>query len=258
MNLAKTTKKQVMVTCYDATFARLLCDVDCLDYILVGDSLGMVIQGESSTRKVTVENIRHHTSAVRKGMSLSKSASLPILIADMPFGSCENAEQAITNARHLLAAGADAVKVEGYMDSVVRCLRREGIRVCAHVGLLPQTAETYKVRGRDPSEAEMIFEGALKLEEAGAEWIVLEMVPSSLAERISKAVKIPTIGIGAGPHCAGQVLVLYDLLGLNPQFRPKFLKVYLQGASLVENAVRAFAHDVRNGEFPLSEHSFSS
>lgn len=245
-----------MVTCYDACFARIIADTDSVDSILVGDSLGMVIQGHKSTLPVTMEHMVYHIQAVSRGVAHSKAPKKPLLIGDMPFGSYSNVLEARRNARELVQAGAQMVKVEGPVIDAVRGIREEGISVCGHLGLTPQSIQDYRLQGKTTEEAERIFDEALALEKAGAELLVLEMIPSGLAKAITEVVSIPTIGIGAGAHCSGQVLVLYDLLGLNPDFEPKFLKKFLKGYDLVLSAVRDYSKEVRSSQFPAEINSF--
>ena len=252
----KVASKKVMVTCYDATFAKICADAITFDYLLVGDSLGTVISGESSTTHVGMAEMLHHCKAVAKGLQASKISEKPLLIGDMPIHSYATEEVALKNALLLKDAGCQMVKVEGPVYEIVAALVKKGIRVCGHIGLTPQSIRDYKVQGKTEAEAERLFQEAIHLEKSGCEILVLEMIPSGLAEKITKALKIPTIGIGAGPACDGQVLVLYDLLGLNPEFQPKFLKKYADGYDWVSKALKNYANDVRNLEYPDGSHSF--
>lgn len=249
-------EKLVMVTAYDATFARLL-DQAGVDILLVGDSLGMVVQGQENTLAVTLDQIIYHTQAVRRG------AQRAHVVADLPFMTYQvSAEQALASAGRLLQeGGAHAVKVEGgeALAPTIERLVAAGIPVMGHIGLTPQSVHQmggFKVQGRDAAGARRLVDAARAMEEAGCYSLVLEGMPSELAAHITGQLRIPTIGIGAGPGCDGQVLVCYDLLGLNPQFRPKFVKAYAELHTQVSDAVRAYADEVRRGVFPDEEHSF--
>ena len=243
----KGNEKIAMVTCYDATFARLV-EKAGIDSILVGDSLGMVIKGEENTLNVSLDEVAHHVSAVKRG------ASNPFLIADMPFGSYQSSvEQGIESAVKLIKAGAEAVKVEGgsEVSPLISKLVSFGIPVVAHVGLTPQYVNKFggfAKRGKSEEECRFIMDSALAVEKAGADMIVLEGIPENLAADITKKVKIPTIGIGAGTDTDGQVLVIYDLLGMNADFNPSFLKKYLDLDSLVTNALKEYKKDVVDGK----------
>lgn len=251
----KKSSKHVMVTCYDATFARILSDTEAFDSLLIGDSLGNVIQGESSTVSVTMDQMIYHTKAVARGAA--RATRPPLLIADMPAGSYLSPSLAVENAQALIEVGAQMVKLEGNVSPVVKALVEKDIRVCGHIGLTPQTIHDYKVQGRTQAEAERLMEEAKVLEAAGVELLVLELIPWELAKEITEAVKIQTIGIGAGSHCDGQVLVLYDLLGLNPDFSPKFLKKFADGYQWVKEAASRYSHEVKTGSFPQKENAFS-
>lgn len=241
----KGNEKISMVTCYDATFARLVEKAE-IDSILVGDSLGMVIKGEENTLNVSLDEVAHHVSAVKRG------ASNPFLIADMPFGSYQSSvEKGIENAVKLVKAGTEAVKVEGGSEvcPLISALVTFGIPVVAHVGLTPQYVNKFggfAKRGKSEEECRFIMDSALAVEKAGADMIVLEGIPETLAADITRKVKIPTIGIGAGTETDGQVLVIYDLLGMNADFNPSFLKKYLDLDSLVTNALQEYKKDVVN------------
>ena len=243
----KGNEKIAMVTCYDATFARLV-EKAGIDSILVGDSLGMVIKGEENTLNVSLDEVAHHVSAVKRG------ATNPFLIADMPFGSYQSSvEQGIESAVKLIKAGAEAVKVEGgsEVSPLISKLTSFGIPVVAHVGLTPQYVNKFggfAKRGKSEEECRFIMDSALAVEKAGADMIVLEGIPENLAAEITKKVKIPTIGIGAGTDTDGQVLVIYDLLGMNADFNPSFLKKYLDLDSLVTNALKEYKKDVVDGK----------
>lgn len=247
----------VVVTCYDATFARL-CDAAGADVLLVGDSLGMVFMGGDTTLPVTVEDVLYHTRAVVRG------AEHAHVVADMPFMSYQvSVEDALRNAgRFLKEGGAHAVKLEGgvEMAPVVKKLVSVGIPVMGHVGLTPQSVHAlggFRLQGRDEAAARRISEDAHALAEAGCYAIVLEAIPLELAQQITDELTVPTIGIGAGPHCDGQVLVLYDLLGMDEEFRPRFVKPYESLGARIREAVGRYAAEVRSGEFPAKEHSFA-
>lgn len=253
--LKKDGKKLVVVTAYDVLFAKLV-DAAGVDIVLVGDSLGNVINGFDSTIRVTIDQMVYHGAAVRRGVRRA------LVVVDMPFLSYQASEDsAVMNCGHVLQqTGADAVKVEGGSDEIVKAvgrLTRVGIPIFGHLGFTPQSVRTLgmRIQGREKSEADKIFDEARALEDAGAFALVLELIPSSLAQRITEALTIPTIGIGAGPHCDGQVLVLPDLLGLNEGFAPKFLKKYADLATIVKDAVGAFGDEVRSGAYPDAEHS---
>lgn len=254
--MKKDKKKIVCLTAYDASFAQMIAAAG-VDVLLVGDSLGMVIQGHGSTTPVSIAEIVYHSQCVRRG------APNALIIADMPFLSAANIDLAVTNAGLLMQqGGAEIVKVEGAgkMISVVESLSEQGIPVCGHLGLTPQSVHKlggYKVQGRDEQSAEKILLDATKLEEAGADLLVLECVPEQLAQEISLNISIPTIGIGAGVYCDGQVLVTYDLLGLSHGLRPRFVKDFLAETGDISSAMRKYVEDVRNEKFPASEHSFS-
>ncbi len=246
----------VSLTCYDALFARLL-DANGVDIILVGDSVNQVLAGRDSTLSATLDQMIYHASAVRRGVTRA------LVVVDMPFLTYQiSVEDAIRNTgRVLQETGAQAVKLEGgaAMVPTVAALVERGIPVMGHLGLTPQSIHTlagYRVQGRDQDTATRLMADAEALEAAGAFALVLELVPTALAGRISKTLSIPTIGIGAGAECDGQVLVLHDMLGLNPSFSPKFLRRYATLAETVEAAVEQFGEDVRAGRYPGPEHSF--
>jgi 3-methyl-2-oxobutanoate hydroxymethyltransferase len=245
-----------MVTAYDAPSGRIADDAG-VDLILVGDSAAMVVLGHDSTVPATVDEMIILTRAVNRG------ARRPLVIADLPFGSYQVSDsQALETAiRFVKEAAADAVKLEGAgpMLSRVRALTSAGIPVMGHIGLTPQTATMlggFKAQGRNAAKAVQLYEDALALEAAGCFSLVLEAVPAPVAARITEALSIPTIGIGAGAGCDGQVLVLHDMLGLNPDFSPKFLHRYAELAASVQEAANRFAADVRAGRYPGPEHSF--
>ena len=249
-------EKIAMVTCYDASFARLI-DQTGVEMVLVGDSLGMVIQGHETTLPVTLTDIAYHAAAVARGLTK------PLLIADMPFMSYQ-AEfgAALKNAGLLLKKGnAQSVKVEGGEEVVelVYRMSRVGIPVMGHIGLEPQKVHKYggyKIQGKGAAEERELIKNAKALEEAGCWSLVLEGIPLEVAEKITQSVKIPTIGIASGPHCDGQVLVIYDLLGMNPEFKPRFVKRYAEMGAAVTEAVKNYVDEVRSGKFPDEEHSF--
>jgi 3-methyl-2-oxobutanoate hydroxymethyltransferase len=244
-----------MLTGYDATFARLL-DGAGIDMILVGDSLGMVVKGEQNTLNVSIEQMAYHVAAVAKGVSRAH------VVGDMPFMSYQsNDDDALKNAAKLLQAGASSVKLEGGagIAKTVARLVEAGIPVMGHIGLMPQSVHAmggFVVQGKDAAGRQRVLDDARALEEAGAYAVVLEGIPKDLADEITETLAIPTIGIGAGAGCDGQVLVLYDLLGLNPDFTPKFVKKYIDGASIVGDAVKAYVDEVKRQVFPDDDHSF--
>ena len=254
MSRAEKGEKLTVLTCYDASFARLLTD-NGIDVLLVGDSLGMTVQGHNTTLPVTLEQMAYHTEAVARG-----AAGKAFVVADLPFGSYQkHPEQAFDSASRLMAAGANMVKLEGgaIMVDTVRFLARRGIPVCGHLGLLPQSvnATGYRAQARDTTAAAQLFQDATDLETAGAQMLVLESIPAVLADEVTQHLAIPTIGIGAGPQCNGQVLVLQDLLGLTEK-PPRFAKDFMEGAWNLGAAVRNYVASVKAGEFPGPEHSF--
>ncbi|MDE1885019.1 MAG: 3-methyl-2-oxobutanoate hydroxymethyltransferase [Xanthomonadaceae bacterium] len=248
-------EKIVMLTAYDASFAAQ-CDTAGVDAVLVGDSLGMVVQGHASTLPVSVDDMVYHTAAVARGVESA------LLIADMPFMSFRDADTALRNAGRLLAEGGAAmVKLEGagYVLDVIGALARHAMPVCAHLGLTPQSVHKlggYRVQGKSRDAAAQLVADARAVADAGADLLVLECVPAALAKRITLEIPIPTVGIGAGADCDGQVLVLYDMLGITPGKRPKFSKDFLAGRGSIGDAIRAYAEAVRNGSFPAAEHAF--
>jgi 3-methyl-2-oxobutanoate hydroxymethyltransferase len=261
----KGAQKITMVTCYDATFARLV-DQAGVDMVLVGDSLGMVIQGHENTLPVTVDDILYHGRAVARGFGKIPGKTPPHLTLDMPFMSFQvSPQKALRAAGRLMKEGyAESVKLEGASDEVVRAVERmvaAGIPVVGHVGLTPQSVHAFggfKVQGKTPDRAKEILEESKRLERAGCFSIVLEGMPTPLAAEITKTIAIPTIGIGAGVECDGQVLVLYDLLGMNATFTPKFLKRYASLHETVRGALDTYIREVRDGAFPDEAHSFSA
>jgi len=251
-------KRISMLTAYDSSMARLLscCEVDIL---LVGDSLGMVMLGYDSTVPVTMEEMLHHTKAVRRG------APDAFIIGDMPFGANHTGERdAVMNGiRFLKEGGCDAVKLEGglVMCGVVRALVEAGVPVMAHIGLTPQTASQlggFKLQGRGLDDARRMLAEARGLEAAGAFGLIIECIPDGLAQVITESIAIPTIGIGAGVHCDGQVLVSHDLLGMFDKFTPKFVKKYANLSPIIKESIQQYNQEVKTGAYPDTKHSFSS
>ena len=249
-------EKLAMLTCYDASFAAVLerCGVDL---ILVGDSLGNVLQGRRTTLPVTLEQMAYHTECVSRG------CQKPFVLADLPFGTYqEGPEQAMRSAAALLAAGAQMVKLEGgaYMAETVRFLVERGVPVCAHIGLTPQAVHQlggYRVQGRTEEGAAELHTDAQALEQAGAALVVLEMVPATVAEQLTRSLTtMATIGIGAGPACDGQVLVLHDLLGVFPGHKARFVKNFLTGSDSIDEAIMRYVGDVKAATFPSDEHCY--
>ena len=249
-------RKIVSITAYDASFARLV-DAAGVDFVLVGDSLGMVIQGQRSTLPVSVADIVYHTACVARGLKHA------LLVADLPFQSCATVDRAIDASAAMLAqGGASMVKLEGagVMLAPIRFLSERDIPVCAHLGLTPQSVMKlggYGVQGREDAAAKRLLDDALAVAEAGADMLVLECVPSALAARITERIDIPTIGIGAGPGCDGQILVLHDMLGINSGHRrPRFVRNFMDGAGSIAGAIETYAAAVRDGSFPGPEHGY--
>ncbi|MBV8049505.1 MAG: 3-methyl-2-oxobutanoate hydroxymethyltransferase [Paludibacterium sp.] len=248
-------EKIAMLTCYDASFASLL-DEAGVDILLIGDSLGMVVQAHDSTLPVSLDEMVYHTRCVARG---TKRA---LVLADLPFGSYqESPQQAFASCARLLQAGAHMVKLEGgaFMAETTRFLVDRGVPVCAHIGLTPQFVNTfggYRVQGKSESDADRIFQDAKAHADAGASLVLMECVPADLATRISAAMPVPTIGIGAGPHVGGQVLVLHDMLGVYPGKKARFVKNFLQGADSIQDAVAAYVRAVKDQSFPAPEHCF--
>lgn len=255
--LYQAGEKIVMFTCYDASFARLLdgAGVECL---LIGDSLGNVIQGHDTTLPVTVADIAYHTAAVKRG------SDRPFIIADMPFGSYqESPEQAFRNAVTLMAAGAQMVKLEGgaEMAPTVRFLVSRGIPVCGHVGLTPQSVHVlggYKVQGKGDAAAQRLKADALALQEAGATMIVLEAIPALLATEVTSTLHIVTIGIGAGKDCSGQVMVVHDAFDIPPGKKAKFVRNFMAGANSLHDAACQAVAAVKDGSYPGPEHTYAA
>lgn len=249
-------ERLVMLTAYDFPSARL-AEAAGVDAILVGDSLGMVVLGYDSTVPVTMDEMFHHTKAARRG------APNTFLIADLPFLAYKTPAEALHNAgRFLKEAGADAVKLEGGAEvaPMVDALARAGIGVLGHVGLTPQTASAlggFKRQGMDEESARRALSGAVALEAAGCFGVVLELIPAQLAQLITEHLQALTIGIGAGPHCDGQVLVFHDVVGLFAGFKPSFVKRYAEAGEVIRGALAAYAHEVREGTYPTDAYSFS-
>jgi 3-methyl-2-oxobutanoate hydroxymethyltransferase len=249
-------EKIAVLTCYDASFATLL-ETNGVDVLLVGDSLGMVIQGRESTLPVTIEQMAYHTSCVASG------AQQAFVIADMPFGTSQfSARETFAHAVQLMQAGAEMVKLEGgaEMAETVAFLTSRGIPVCGHIGLTPQSVHQlggYKVQGKGDAAAQKLIKDALALQQTGAGMIVLEAIPAALGAEVTAQLSIPNIGIGAGAACSGQVLVVYDMLGIYPGKKARFVKDFMAGAGSVGQAVANYVAEVKAGTFPATEHSFS-
>ncbi|WP_351076319.1 3-methyl-2-oxobutanoate hydroxymethyltransferase [Shewanella sp. CAL98-MNA-CIBAN-0140] len=249
-------KKFTALTAYDASFAGAF-DSEGVDVLLVGDSLGMVLQGHNDTLPVTIADIAYHTACVKRGVSRA------LLIADMPFMSYSTPEQTMTNATTLMQAGASMVKLEGghWLLESVKMLTERGIPVCAHLGLTPQSVHVFggfKVQGRDVDSAQRILEEAKAIQAAGAQLLVVECIPASLAKAITEALTIPVIGIGAGADTDGQILVMHDVLGISSGYIPRFSKNYLKQTGEIRTAIKAYIDEVANGTFPAEEHTFNS
>lgn len=254
MKMKRKGEKIATVTAYDASFAKLF-DSAGIHAMLIGDSLGMVLQGHDDTLAVTVEQIAYHTRCVAGG---NENA---LLIADMPFMSYATTEQAYQTAAELMQAGANMVKLEGgdWLIDTIKGLTTRGIPVCAHLGLTPQSINVFggfKIQGRKEDKANEMVEHAKALEAAGAQLLVLECIPVDLAERITNAIEIPTIGIGAGPHTDGQILVMHDLIGISAGYIPKFSKNYLSETGNINDAISRYIEEVRDGSFPGPEQVF--
>lgn len=248
-------EKITCLTSYDASFARLV-DQAGVEIMMVGDSLGMVLQGHGSTQPVSVDDMVYHSGCV------SRVRQRAMIVTDMPYQSYCTADDAVSNAKRLVErAGADVVKLEGGREvtDVIKAITDSGIGVCAHLGLLPQsvdTADGYRVQGRDAESADRIHEDALLVQQAGAGMLVLECIPASLGKQITDAIDIPTIGIGAGHDCDGQVLVIYDMLGITSGSRPKFVKDFLKDNGNIRDAIASFVEEVKSGSYPSTEHSY--
>ncbi|SEK83738.1 3-methyl-2-oxobutanoate hydroxymethyltransferase [Nitrosovibrio tenuis] len=248
-------EKIAILTCYDSSFATLLENAG-VDILLVGDSLGNVLQGEESTLPVTLDDMVYHTHCVTRGSSKA------FIMADMPFGTSQvSPEDTFENAAELMAAGASMVKIEGgcVMAETVEFLTRRGIPVCGHIGLTPQSVHQlggYKLQGRTDYQAKQLLEDAVALENAGAGMLLMEVVPASVAKQVTEKLSIPTIGIGAGRDCSAQVLVLYDMLGIYSGKKARFMKNFMSGAGSIHEAAANYVKAVKTGEFPGPEHIF--
>jgi 3-methyl-2-oxobutanoate hydroxymethyltransferase len=248
-------EKIAVLTCYDASFATLM-ESNGVDVLLVGDSLGMVVQGRESTLPVTIEQMAYHTACVVSG------AQQAFVVADMPFGTSQfSARETFAHAVQLMQAGAEMVKLEGgaEMAETVAFLTSRGIPVCGHIGLTPQSVNQlggYKVQGKTDAAAKKLLQDAKALQDAGAGMIVLEAIPAKLGTQATQQLHIPTIGIGAGAGCSGQVLVVYDMLGIYPGKKARFVKDFMPGAGTVAQAVANYVAEVKSGSFPAMEHSF--
>ena len=252
--MKQAREKFAVITTYDATFARLVEEAG-IEVILVGDSLGNVLQGHDSTLPVTLEQMAYHTACVVRG------CSRPLIVSDLPFGSYSTLEQTLASAVTLMQAGAHMVKLEGgeWVTGSITALVERGIPVCAHLGLTPQSVNAFggfKVQGRSDEQADRILQDAKRVEVAGASMLVLECVPRALGEAVSEALTIPVVGIGAGPATDAQVLVLHDLLGLFPS-PPRFVRNFMAGCSDVQSALKEYRQAVCDGSFPADEHCFS-
>lgn len=245
--------KITSLTAYDASFTVLLDQAD-VDILLVGDSLGMVVQGHASTLPVNMQDMLYHTQIVSRGRQQA------FIIADLPFMSSATPLQAAENAALLIQqGGAQMVKLEGAKIEAIEFMVRQGIPVCAHLGLLPQSIYQlgkYTVQGKQEKDAAKILADALKVEQAGAQMLIVECIPATLAQQISKQLSIPVIGIGAGVHCDGQVLVLYDMLDISLGRKPRFSKNYMQQSNSISEAIQSYVAEVREQKFPAQEHSF--
>ncbi len=247
-------EKFACLTAYDASFAQVVSDAE-IEVILVGDSLGMVLQGKSSTVPVTMDEMVYHTQCV------SRSQSKSLLISDMPFMSYRTEELAMENATRLMQAGAEVIKLEksGHIVPTIQRLTDYGIPTCAHIGLAPQQVHKlggYRVQGREQEQADLMKQEALDLQQAGADLLLIELIPAPLAAEICALVDIPVIGIGAGPDTDGQILVLHDMLGITPHTPPKFVKNFMPEASSIQQAIELYGQAVRSGRFPAPEHCF--
>jgi 3-methyl-2-oxobutanoate hydroxymethyltransferase len=254
--MKQAKEKIACLTAYDASFAQLL-EKTGVDVVLVGDSLGMVVQGEETTLPVSVEDMLYHTQCVARGLTNA------LLVTDMPFLSFTSEQEAVLNAGLFMKqGGAHMVKLEGGVDQAetVSALNKNGIPVCAHLGLQPQYVHKiggYRVQGREQAAADKMIDDALILQQAGADLMLLECVPESLANKITHVLDIPVIGIGASRECDGQILVLYDILDISLGLRPKFSKNFMASSDSIEDAIQQYVTAVKKGEFPAAEHEFS-
>ena len=255
LNIFKDNNQKITcLTAYDASMAKLI-DVAGVDIILIGDSLGMVIQGNENTRSVSMIDMLYHTKIVAKACNQS------LVVADMPFHSYDNVQTALINAKELISNGANMVKIEGGIENtnVIKVLVANNINVCGHLGLQPQLivdTNGYKVQGRDADSAKLILNNAKLLYSLGVSLIVLECVPSNLAKLITDKLKIPTIGIGAGKYCDGQILVSYDMLGITLGKQPRFVRNFLNSENSISSAIKAFVLEVKEGSFPNKNESY--
>ena len=250
----ENSEKITCLTAYDASMAKLL-DQSRIDAILIGDSLGMVIQGGENTRSVTIDDMIYHTSIV------SSSCNDALIIADMPFASYDNPKDALNNARALIDVGARMVKIEGGSEhsEVIKTLISNNINICGHLGLQPQmviNSDEYRVQGRDENSAKKIIKNAVLLESLGVSALVLECIPSDLAQTVTEKLTIPTIGIGAGADCDGQVLVSFDMLGITSGKQPRFVRNFLNNQNTISDAIEAFIMEVKAGTFPNQSESY--
>lgn len=249
-------EKIAMLTCYEASFAGLMNQA-AVDVLLVGDSLGMTVQGQASTLPVTLADMCYHTAAVSRGNSNA------MIVADLPFGAYQaSKEQAFAASAELMAAGAHMVKLEGgaFMAETTAFLQQRGIPVCAHIGLTPQSVNAfggYKVQGKGDTAAQILLDDAIAHDKAGAAIILMECVPTPLAKKVTETVSAPTIGIGAGVHCDGQVLVMHDMLGVYQGKTAKFVKNFMEGQGSIQAAVEAYVKAVKDKSFPDEAHSFA-
>lgn len=255
LKMKQEGQKITALTAYDASFAKLF-DEEGVDVMLIGDSLGMVLKGDDDTLAVSIDDIAYHTRAVRKGTQRA------FIMADMPFMSYASPQQTYQNAAKLMSAGASMVKLEGgdWLVDTIQGLNLRGVPVCGHLGLTPQSVHVFggfKVQGRDDLQAEQLLEQAQALDHAGVQMLVLECVPSDLADKISQAVSIPVIGIGAGAKTDGQILVMHDMFGISANYMPKFSKNYLADSGDMRIAVKEYIEEVKSGAFPSEQHSFN-
>lgn len=253
--MVENNEKFTVLTCYDAIFATLLENAG-IDVLLVGDSLGNVLHGENTTLSVTLDDMIYHTRCVARGSSKA------FIMTDMPFGSYQvSPEQAFESASRIIAAGAHMVKIEGgqIMADTVQFLTRRGIPVCAHIGLTPQSIHQlggYKLQGNSEKSAKQLLDDAKFLEKSGASLLLMEVIPSKLAKKITHTLSIPTIGIGAGTNCSAQVLVLHDMLGIYQGKKPRFVKDFMADKNSIQEAVASYVAAVKTGHFPSEEHEF--
>jgi 3-methyl-2-oxobutanoate hydroxymethyltransferase len=254
LKMKQQGEKISTITAYDASFAKIF-DQAGIHAILIGDSLGMVLQGQDDTLPVSIDDMAYHTQCVKRGVENT------LIIADMPFMSYATKDQALTNAAKLMQSGASMIKMEGgaWLNDTISALVERGIPVCAHLGLTPQSVNVFggfKVQGRENDKALQMIEDAKALEAAGAQLLVLECIPSGLGKAISEAVSIPTIGIGAGKDTDGQILVMHDALGISCSYMPKFSRNFLKDTGDIQKAIELYISEVSLGNFPCSEHTF--